>query len=338
MTAPDNIDDIATILVSSDNLAAERKEARAAKLRRWGLVVLVVGAALAVAAAAFFGFQAADANGRLSALENAQATSSADLEAAEERILELEKTVAERDATIEKQDEKLTSREGFIAVVQSAAPLIEEAMNKVDTSGLIRVVDIQQNRVEAEGADLAVVADATVQVQDAIGALRAVLDEYNASASEREQMEQSLSRDEPSTPSDASDTVLAGARAALDAAGGTWVGLGRSDVVCGLPAAIACAHSDGTVMVANRVAGNNRDYWLGPMAHEYAHQIQFKNWEGLLASPTLASLFSADVPGMERLADCMAVILVSSWSGPYQPQCNPEQLAFAQRVWTGVTV
>lgn len=328
-----NIDDIATILVSTDRLAEERREARAAKLRSWGLIALAVLSAVALAGAAYFGFQAADANARLSALEEAQASASQELGDAEARILELEGIVAERDATIASQEELLASREGFIAVVQSAAPVIEEALTKIDAQPLIRVVDEQQNRVEAERADPAVIQDAIVKVQEAIDATRALLDEF----AEMEREQQALSTDAAPNRSDASDTVLSGARQALDAVGGTWVGLGRADVVCGLPAAIACAHSDGTVMVANRVAGNDSGYWMGPMAHEYAHQIQFKNYAALLASPTLTSLFEAGTPGIERLADCMAVILVPTWNGPYQASCSQDQLAFAQRVWTGAT-
>lgn len=330
-----NIDDIATILVNTDGLAEKRRAARAVKLRNWAFIALIVAVVVTVAAAGFFGFQAADASARLTALEDKQAVSSQEIGDAEKRIVELEALVAERDKTIASQEALLASREGFIAVVQSAAPLIEEALTKVDPAALIKVVDEQQNRVEKERSDPKVIADATSRVQVAMDALRALVDEFDQQEKEREQMEQSISREPAPAPASPDDATLGGARLALNAVGGEWVKLGRADVVCDLAAAIACAHPDGTVMVANRVAGNNRDYWMGPMAHEYAHQMQFKNWEAILASPTMAALFTADVPGIERLADCMAKTIVPTWSGPYQASCTADQLAYAQRVWTG---
>jgi cell division protein FtsL len=348
-------DSSAQILVNHDGAKRRRQEKRLSRVKVTMFAAMLAVAVIAIIAAIFFGAQYASASARVAELESTSAEARQQTGDAEARIAELESAVAEKDATIATQEELLASREGFLTTLGEAAALLDEARPKVDVSGFERTVSAEQDRVAAERENPAVVANSTATVRDAMNVLRTEVQEYDAEQERlrAEQEQQELEREQregldpneepPPTPdpsantnaAPATDPVLAGARSALDAVGGGWVHLERADIVCEMAAAIACAHPDGRVIVANRVAGNSKGYWMGPMAHEYAHQIQFKNYWALIDSPTLAALFTTGNAGLELLADCMAKVIVPTWRGPYQADCDGDEMAFAQRVWNG---
>lgn len=346
MTTPFD-DSSAQILVGTDVVKRRRNEKRVSRFKVSLFVAMLVVAVVASASAVFFGAQYASVNARVAELEASVESSSQQAGDAQARIEELEAAVAEKDQKLASQEELLASREGFLAALDEAAALIAEAKPKVDVTAFYSIVSAEQEKVLAERTNPSVVTNATAAVRDAMNTLRAQVQEYDA---EQRRIEDEKSRqnidpnEEPPAADSASrdgggasseEAILANVRAALNDVGGGAIRLDRADTVCDMAAAIACAYSDGHISVANRVVRNSKNYWMGPMAHEYAHQIQFNIYDALMASSTQASLFGTGNPGLENLADCMAKVRVPSWRGPYLPECTGDQLAFASRVWNG---
>lgn len=346
MTTPFD-DSSAQILVGTDVVKRRRNEKRVSRFKVSLFAAMLVVAIVATASAVFFGAQYASVNARVAELEASANTSSQQAGDAQARIEELEAAVAEKDQKLASQEELLTSREGFLTALDEAAALIAEAKPKVSVAEFYSTVSAEQEKVLAERSNPSVVTNATAAVRDAMNTLRAQVQEYDEEQQriEEEKSRQNINPDEEPPAADTAssdgagsssgDAILANVRAALNEVGGGAVRLEHADIVCDMATAIACAHSDGHISVANRVVRNSKNYWMGPMAHEYAHQIQFSIYGALMASSTQASLFGTGDPGLENLADCMAKVRVPSWRGPYLPDCSGDQLAFAARVWNG---
>jgi hypothetical protein len=137
----------------------------------------------------------------------------------------------------------------------------------------------------------------------------------------------------PAQPPAVPGSHMPGPRAALDAVGGGWVALYSEDVVCNWAEAVACSYYDGKIIIANKYAGESKEWWLGYMAHEYAHQIQYKQWNRITTggAPGFDRLFGRDI---EWLADCMAQVKVPGFVSGYGYSCTQEQLDYSSAAWS----
>jgi hypothetical protein len=129
---------------------------------------------------------------------------------------------------------------------------------------------------------------------------------------------------------ESSDERLKPVRQALDKAGGSWVRLNSADVVCDSEAAAACSDPAGFITVKNSYLDEDYAFWLYAMTHEYAHQVQFMDWNELEASPRYETLFNGDV---EWLADCMSLSRYPNYTSGYGYACTAEQLAYSKQAW-----
>lgn len=138
----------------------------------------------------------------------------------------------------------------------------------------------------------------------------------------------------PQQPQQVPGGHLVGPRAALDEVGGGWVALYSEDVVCSWTEAVACSYYDGKIIIANKYAGESKEWWLGYMAHEYAHQIQYRQWDRLNSggAPQFDALFGRDI---EWLADCMAQNRYPQFISGYGYSCSQQQLDYSGATWGG---
>lgn len=357
MTTPFD-DSSSQILVSTDAVKRRRNEKRLSRFKVSLFAAMLVVAIVATGSAVFFGSQYASVNSRVSELEAAAASASQQAGDSQSRIEELEASVAEKDQQIASQNELLESRKGFLTALEEASALIAEARPKVSVAGFYSAVSAEQEKVLKERSNPSVVTNATAAVREAMNVLRTAVKDFDDEQArlEEERARQDIDpNDEPpaggtapgastpsspkssnSVPTTPEDSALVNVRSALNSVGGGWVRLERADMVCDMETALACAYYEGKVVVKNEYLDKSAEWWTGPMAHEYAHMIQYKNWYALLESQTLTSLFGQGQ--IEPLADCMATVKVPSWRGPYHPDCTGDQLAYAQRVWNGSVV
>ena len=122
------------------------------------------------------------------------------------------------------------------------------------------------------------------------------------------------------------------ARKALDAVGGKDIKLGTSSsFMCGENAdPLACSYKSKVVLIHDRDANKDYDFWYPVMMHEYAHQIQYTQWDALNNSPEYKDMFGSDY---ELLADCMANARIPGYVPIYGKPCSAQQKDFGRKVW-----
>lgn len=259
------------------------------------------------------------------------------LKQANERITELEnsskttsetysETVEDLEAKVKLQEDLLASREGFLTAVGQAVTVLESAQGKADTEPLRNVILKAQDTVSAERSHVYVIDSATATVKAYSDATALAVEAYDNRSSSNSSPE--------NNPQVNTNVDLTSARAALDEVGGSWVTLDARDLVCDMTDAIACA-TPGHVSVASHVAENSKEWWIGPMTHEYAHQIQYQNWDKVMNSVRAVELFGEGDRRIENMADCMTVSKLPNYIGPYQPNCSAEQVAYGTEAWNG---
>lgn len=109
--------------------------------------------------------------------------------------------------------------------------------------------------------------------------------------------------------------------------GGNKYELTSFDGTCGATkGAIGCATLGGKIMVHKSLASYPKDYQYLVLAHELAHQYQFKVWYKLDESPTFKKLYNGNG---EILANCMAT--ASGYKS--EEKCSPIMLSWAKNIW-----
>lgn len=289
---------------------------------------LVFLCVIALAGAGFFGYQAYTLKAQIAQDSNNKVELEESIITKDEKITELEQQVTQLDGQVALKDSLLESREGFLEAVEQASLVLTAGEGKVDTEPLRNVIYQAQDIVVAEKSSKDVIDNAKATVIVYKDATLAAINLYDQIASQN-------SQPAPTEPINEANVDLSNARAALDEVGGNWVTLGSSNIVCNNASAIACA-TPGNVNVASHVAENSKDWWIGPMTHEYAHQIQYQNWESLMASSLAIQLFGEGDRMIENMADCMTAVKVPGYIGPYQPSCSQEQLTYSSSAWSGI--
>lgn len=134
----------------------------------------------------------------------------------------------------------------------------------------------------------------------------------------------------PAQDAPATGDALSRARPKLDALGGSWVELRTFDGSCGGRRSQACATPGVISLRPDTIGLSDRIFdWI--VVHEYAHMIQFKNWNEITGHEKYQRLFGGDI---EWLANCMA----SAWGQhAHHRTCSAEMLDESHAIWnTGV--
>ncbi|GAA1858140.1 hypothetical protein GCM10009796_20570 [Microbacterium koreense] len=243
----------------------------------------------------------------------------------------------------------LDAREDFVDAIAASRSALAGAKGKVDTGDERDDILDLQAVVLRERADVAVVTDATADVETVTSDVNEAVEEYD-----REQERMAAERaaaaaaaggggwsggwsggsGSASAASSGGGTAstaggYARVRAALNAVGGGGVPLEQFAGACGGGWAAACASSSGVIRFTPAVAtwSDGRLYWA--MAHELAHIHQFRVWGPLMRSSGYASLFGGNI---EHLANCMAA---ARGYGSGNVSCSGAQIQFAGAIWYG---
>lgn len=118
----------------------------------------------------------------------------------------------------------------------------------------------------------------------------------------------------------------------LNSVGGSNYKLEEFNGICGGVNAIACSYSTGEIKVHYSINNYSNSYKKTVMAHELAHQYQFKVWNTLMQSQTYKTLYRSNI---EHLANCMA-----SAKGYYEhgQVCNSSMINYAKNIWNGKVI
>lgn len=212
----------------------------------------------------------------------------------------------------------LAVRPAFLAEIDALSTAIAGAEGKVDTAAHRAAALSAQQTVLDERKNPATVIAATATVH-------ALIDRVGEDVTTWEAAQYAA----PAGPawSSSGPDGYARVRAALDAVGGTGVGLYES-ASCAGGSAPACANSSGYIKYRADIVDWSSDRLRWAMAHELAHIYQFRVWGALTSSAAYGSLFGGDP---EFLANCMAVVR----GFPGAVGCDGDQQAWASAIWVG---
>lgn len=247
-------------------------------------------------------------------------------------------------ATITVRESVLAQRPAFDAAIDAAHAALNSAAGKVDVQKQkSEILAAQQAALGAD--DAAAMKAATAAVSASVSTIRARVAEWERAAAERARLAAAqqarvqgtatVSRSPGSSWVDAaaaptrSTSWLSRVRSILNSVGGAGVPLRQYNGNCGGVRAIACSYPSGYIAVSSALASKSSSYVKWAMAHELAHQYQFRVWRTLNASKTYKTLFRSNI---ELLANCMAY---AKGAPRYGHACSSAQITWAAGIWRG---
>lgn len=263
--------------------------------------------------------------GRAAALDEDRAAAIAELQSlsqstrsAQMRTDHLEGAIDIAEKETDDRAAVLAVRPAFVDEIDALSAAIAAAEGKVDTAAHRAAALSAQQTVLDERKTPATVIAATATVH-------ALIDKVGDDVTTWEAAQYAA----PAGPawSSSGPDGYARVRAALDAVGGTGVGLYES-ASCAGGSAPACANSNGYIKYRADIVDWSPERLRWAMAHELAHIYQFRVWGALTSSGTYGSLFGGDP---EFLANCMAVVR----GFPGAVGCDGDQQAWASAIWVG---
>lgn len=263
--------------------------------------------------------------GRAAALDEDRAAAIAELQSlsqstrsAQMRTDHLEGAIDIAEKETDDRAAVLAVRPAFVDEIDALSAAIAAADGKVDTAAHRAAALSAQQTVLDERKNPATVIAATATVH-------ALIDKVGDDVTTWEAAQYAA----PAGPawSSSGPDGYARVRAALDAVGGTGVGLYES-ASCAGGSAPACANSNGYIKYRADIVDWSTERLRWAMAHELAHIYQFRVWGALTSSGTYGSLFGGDP---EFLANCMAVVR----GFPGAVGCDGDQQAWASAIWVG---
>ncbi|MGN7950227.1 hypothetical protein ACTJKH_15900 [Microbacterium sp. 22215] len=263
--------------------------------------------------------------GRAAALDEDRAAAIAELQSlsqstrsAQMRTDHLEGAIDIAEKETDDRAAVLAVRPAFVDEIDALKAAIAAAEGKVDTAAHRAAALSAQQTVLDERKNPATVIAATATVH-------ALIDKVGDDVTTWEAAQYAA----PAGPawSSSGPDGYARVRAALDAVGGTGVGLYES-ASCAGGSAPACANSNGYIKYRADIVDWSPERLRWAMAHELAHIYQFRVWGALTSSGTYGSLFGGDP---EFLANCMAVVR----GFPGAVGCDGDQQAWASAIWVG---
>lgn len=263
--------------------------------------------------------------GRAAALDEDRAAAIAELQSlsqstrsAQMRTDHLEGAIDIAEKETDDRAAVLAVRPAFVDEIDALSAAIAAAEGKVDTAAHRAAALSAQQTVLDERKNPATVIAATATVH-------ALIDKVGDDVTTWEAAQYAA----PAGPawSSSGPDGYARVRAALDAVGGTGVGLYES-ASCAGGSAPACANSNGYIKYRADIVDWSPERLRWAMAHELAHIYQFRVWGALTSSGAYGSLFGGDP---EFLANCMAVVR----GFPGAVGCDGDQQAWASAIWVG---
>lgn len=263
--------------------------------------------------------------GRAAALDEDRAAAIAELQnlsqstrSAQMRTDHLEGAIDIAEKETDDRAAVLAVRPAFVDEIDALSAAIAAAEGKVDTAAHRAAALSAQQTVLDERKTPATVIAATATVH-------ALIDKVGDDVTTWEAAQYAA----PAGPawSSSGPDGYARVRAALDAVGGTGVGLYES-ASCAGGSAPACANSNGYIKYRADIVDWSPERLRWAMAHELAHIYQFRVWGALTSSGAYGSLFGGDP---EFLANCMAVVR----GFPGAVGCDGDQQAWASAIWVG---
>ncbi|MCS3442352.1 hypothetical protein [Microbacterium phyllosphaerae] len=263
--------------------------------------------------------------GRAAALDEDRAAAIAELQSlsqstrsAQMRTDHLEGAIDIAEKETDDRAAVLAVRPAFVDEIDALSAAIAAADGKVDTAAHRAAALSAQQTVLDERKSPATVIAATATVH-------ALIDKVGDDVTTWEAAQYAA----PAGPawSSSGPDGYARVRAALDAVGGTGVGLYES-ASCAGGSAPACANSNGYIKYRADIVDWSPERLRWAMAHELAHIYQFRVWGALTSSGTYGSLFGGDP---EFLANCMAVVR----GFPGAVGCDGDQQTWASAIWVG---
>jgi hypothetical protein len=276
--------------------------------------------------------------------EQRQLHQQAELDAvAAEKTAELVDELAAADLVLDEQIElaegMVASRTLFVEQVVVVSAALDSGAGKIDVATFRqRVLDAQDAVLAA--TDAASIDSQTKALQAITAEITASVEAHDAEAARRSQQAAATSassvsprRSSPQPP--AAGTSVSGGdwfsemRGILNSVGGGSITLVVYDGNCGGGTAPACSFR-GKIGVTQAIAAWSpvRKSW--GMAHEVAHQYQYRVWDQLMASPTYQQLFGSNI---ELLANCMTTSRGHTVHGQY---CSPQMVSWAANIYNGV--
>lgn len=267
------------------------------------------------------------------------ATTNTELASTADRIESDLRAIAAADRETETLTAVLAEREGFTAAVARVRDAAAAAAGKV-------AVDEQVAQVQALGERMLAVTDDPAAVTALTAEVVAVAEgiEQQVAAYDEAQRPQSTGTWSSRGPGGASSTgaasagsapvgggggdAISRARPILDSLGGSWVQLGLFDGYCSGVYTTGCSTSGLIQLRPDTVGlGDAKFRWL--IVHEFSHQVQLTNWNGITSHPTYDALFGGNI---ELLSNCMA----SAWGATaHGHSCSPQMIEEASYVWNG---
>lgn len=263
----------------------------------------------------------------------------------EHSIVNISAEIETMRATITVRESALAQRPAFDAAISTAHAALRSAAGKVDVHKQKReILAAQHAALSAD--DAAAIKAATAAVSASVSTIRARVAEWERAAAERARLQATaqqarvqgtvtVSRSPGSSWVDAaaaptrSTSWLSRVRSILNSVGGAGVPLRQYNGSCGGVRAIACSYPSGYIAVSSALANKSSSYVKWAMAHELAHQYQFRVWRTLNASKTYKTLFRSNI---ELLANCMAY---AKGAPRYGHACSSAQITWAAGIWRG---
>jgi cell division protein FtsL len=272
------------------------------------------------------------------------AEETAAVKAKEGNIQALTNENAQLKKDVATKDSLLDARVGFVEVLAPLNEAVASAVNKVDVTANVTVVDAAREAVFAERenvnkikAQKEIVVEQTKLITDAVTAWQVADDAAKALQAEQDKAAEALKAEQDALKAQQDVGVGTAAKAALVALAGETVTMTIVEAPCGSTDAkvAACVNSTEptNIQVSSAQLDKDQTTWNMIMAHEYSHVIQFRDYAKFTASPAYSALFNSDP---EWYSDCMAMAKIgATYTSGYGYQCSPEQLAVATKAWSG---
>lgn len=262
--------------------------------------------------------------------------------ALEAKVDRLESTVSEQEITINgleqeviEKDALLSNRDAFVGEFNNYVNVLQEAERlglnvhefKEETTNLIELMFAEQGDASKSATYIVQLSELREKLQEVVDSEVARLDAI--AEAERIAAEQAKLK---------ANTTGTTAEQALDDITGGRVNVVVGAGICSSAQAVACVSSadPNTVRVEERFTTDRRytyTVWYNIMMHEYAHVIQFNNFETLKNSNAFRQSFDED---FEWHADCMAKSIIGdTYLSGYNYSCSSEQLEVARAAWNG---
>lgn len=234
---------------------------------------------------------------------------------------ELTDYILELEAANKLKEELLESREGFVLSIDSFKAAVQEvdeafSVEQWDTrvQASIATVYVERANPSTIDAEKVKVEGYTLEIYDALKAYKDDLTEK----------EKAIDSGEGTNP-----------RKAIDAITNGEVTMSVVEDACGMEGAMACVSSANPkhVQISSKYLNYSYEIWYMVMMHEYAHTIQFLDYESWKNSERIKTLFNSDG---ELHADCMARAQIGeSYVSSYGHTCTPEQITAGKEAWEG---